>query len=90
LIMGLLSSERDELQKDVETMCLQQAGVASSADVGTRMQARRYGRKEPAVREDIWGRVLLRESRLSNGLVQGCQFGARTGLVQREDDAPHT
>jgi hypothetical protein len=42
------------------------------------------------VREDIWGRVLLRESRLSNGLVQGCQFGARTGLVQREDDAPHT
>lgn len=36
-----LEKERDELQKDVEAMCLQQAGVASSADVGTRMQARR-------------------------------------------------
>ncbi|KAG0562056.1 hypothetical protein KC19_9G114300 [Ceratodon purpureus] len=36
-----LEKERDELQKDVEAMCLQQAGVASSVDVSTRMQARR-------------------------------------------------
>lgn len=37
-----VSSERDELQKDVETICLQQAGVAGSVDISTRMQARRF------------------------------------------------
>ena len=37
-----IRKERDELQKDVETICLQQAGVASSVDVSTRMQARRF------------------------------------------------
>jgi len=36
-----LEKERDELQKDIETMCLQQSGVAGSTDINTRMQARR-------------------------------------------------
>ncbi|CAK9267551.1 unnamed protein product [Sphagnum jensenii] len=36
-----LENEKDELQKDIETICLQQAGVPSSIDLTTRMQARR-------------------------------------------------
>jgi uncharacterized protein (UPF0335 family) len=36
-----LENEKDELHKDIETICLQQAGVPSSIDLTTRMQARR-------------------------------------------------
>jgi uncharacterized protein (UPF0335 family) len=36
-----LENEKDELQKDIETICWQQAGVPSSIDLTTRMQARR-------------------------------------------------
>jgi uncharacterized protein (UPF0335 family) len=36
-----LENEKAELEKDIETICLQQAGVPSSIDLTTRMQARR-------------------------------------------------
>jgi len=49
----LFSSERDELQKDIETMCLEQAGVSGSVDISTRMQARRLVLKELSVPEIV-------------------------------------
>ena len=36
-------SERDELRRDVELLCMQEAGYAGAVDVMARMQARRYG-----------------------------------------------
>ncbi|KAG6555143.1 hypothetical protein Mapa_003178 [Marchantia paleacea] len=36
-----LEKERDELQRDVETLCMQQSGFSGSIDIVSRMQARR-------------------------------------------------